>query len=70
MEKEENFLQELLEMEDLAGKKAKIYSRLLMDADKAQKMEALSLRHESRREKIEALLYGKALSAKKKKGGE
>ena len=68
-EKEKKSLQELLLLEDLAEKKAKIYSRLLMDTDKAKKMEALSLRHEKRKKEIEKLLFGKDEKSKKDGAG-
>ena len=68
MEKaEERILQELCNMEDLAEKKTKIYSRLLTDVKKAQDMEALSAIHQKAREDMEKLLYGEPL--KKKKDG-
>ncbi len=58
--KEENeYLKGLIELEDLAEKKTKIYSRLLIDAALAGKMEEISLRHKQRRESLEKLLYGK-----------
>ena len=57
-------LQELLILEDLAEKKAKIYSRLLMDVDKAQEMEGLSARHAARKAQIEKILFGEAKNAK------
>ena len=63
-EKEKNRLQELLTLEDLAEKKAKIYSRLLMDVAKAQDMEALSARHAERKAEIEKLLFGNEKKAK------
>ena len=65
MEKEEKYLKELMELEDLAEKKAKIYSRLLVEPSLAKEMESLSTRHKERKERIELLLYGK----NKKKGG-
>lgn len=65
MEKEEKYLKELMELEDLAEKKARIYSRLLVEPALAKEMESLSVRHEKRKETIERLLYGK----NKKKGG-
>lgn len=65
MEKEEKYLKELMELEDLAEKKAKIYSRLLVEPTLAKEMENLSALHKERRGKIEELLYGKS----KKKGG-
>ena len=57
-------LQELLILEDLAEKKAKIYSRLLMDVDKAQEMEGLSARHAARKSQIEKILFGEAKNTK------
>ena len=60
-------MQELLTIEDLAEKKAKIYSRLLMDATLAKDMEELSLRHEKRKEALMLLLGEKP---KKKKNGQ
>ena len=63
-EKEKKRLQELLTLEDLAEKKAKIYSRLLMDVAKAQDMEALSARHAERKAEIEKLLFGTEKKAK------
>lgn len=65
MEKEEKYLKELMDLEDLAEKKARIYSRLLTEPSLAKEMENLSKRHEERKERIELLLYGK----NKKKGG-
>ncbi len=66
--KEREYLQGLIELEDLAEKKTKIYSRLLIDARLAGKMEELSFSHAKRRERLEKLLYGEPLS-KAKKGG-
>ena len=60
------FLYELISLEDLAEKKTKIYSRLLTDVTLAKEMEALSLRHEKRKEKMVQLLCG--TNAKKKNG--
>ena len=65
MEKEEKYLKELMELEDLAEKKTKIYSRLLVEPFLAKEMENMSKRHEERKERIQLLLYGKS----KKKGG-
>ena len=65
MEKEEKYLKELMDLEDLAEKKARIYSRLLTEPSLTKEMESLSKRHEERKERIELLLYGK----NKKKGG-
>ena len=65
MEEEEKYLKELIALEDLAEKKARIYARLLVEPPLAKAMEELALRHEERKERIELLLYGKS----KKKGG-
>ena len=65
MDKENEYLNELMEMEDLAEKKTKIYSRLLIEPALAAEMGKLSLRHQKRKESIERLLYGK----NKKDGG-
>ena len=72
MERENEYLKNLMELEDLAEKKTKIYSRLLIEPALASAMEELSLRHEKRKETIERLLYGKSekdggMSAMKKK---
>ncbi len=55
---EREFLKTMIEMEDLAEKKAKIYSRLLTEPCFAKEMEELSLRHEKRKEKLVAILKG------------
>ena len=44
------FLQRLSQLEDLAEKKLKIYSRLLTDTALAKDMETLSARHKKRKE--------------------
>lgn len=56
---EKEYLEKLIELEDLAEKKTKIYSRLLTEPYLAKEMEKLALRHEKRREQLELLLYGK-----------
>ncbi len=58
-------LQFLWELEDLAEKKANIYGRLLMDSGIAQKMQSLAGRHAKRKERLEILLFGKAKKEKK-----
>ena len=63
---EREFLQRLLDLEDLGSKKMKIYSRLLTDAVLAKEMEARAKRHDERKLAIEKLLYGD--KAKKAKG--
>jgi hypothetical protein len=65
MEQEEKYLKGLMELEDLAEKKTRIYSRLLVEPALAKEMENMSKRHEERKERIQLLLYGKS----KKKGG-
>ena len=65
MEEEEKYLKELMELEALAEKKARIYARLLVEPPLAKKMEELALRHEERKERLRLLLYEKS----KKKGG-
>ena len=60
IEKEKEALKTLMTVEDLVEKKAKIHSRLLMDAALAKDMEELSLRHEKRKETLSALALGKA----------
>ena len=63
---EREFLQRLLDLEDLGAKKTKIYSRLLTDTALAKEMEARAKRHDERKLAIEKLLYGD--KAKKAKG--
>lgn len=65
MDQEEKYLKEVMELEDLAEKKTRIYSRLLVEPALAKEMENISKRHEERKERIQLLLYGKS---KKKVG--
>lgn len=60
MEKEEDCLANLIEIEDLAEKKAKIYSRLLIEPSLAGEMEKIAETHRRRIEVLQRLLYGKA----------
>ena len=60
VEMEKEALKLLMGVEDLAEKKIKIFSRLLMDTSLATDMEKLSVRHENRKEKLEKLIFGKA----------
>ncbi len=72
MEHTENeFLEKLIELEDLAQKKANIYGRLLLDVSLAKEMEGLAARHEDRKARLECLLYGKSKNKKAnaKEGG-
>ena len=68
-DEEKAFLMKLAELEDLAGKKTKIYSRLLTDTALAEEMAALSLRHEERKETLKALITGEK-KTKKANGGK
>ena len=52
---EEDALQKLANIEDLAEKKLKIYSRLLINPALAKEMETLSMQHEKRKEALLAL---------------
>ncbi len=65
---EEEFLNLLLETEDLAEKKAGVYSRLLTEQALAEAMKELSARHAARKERLREILYGK--KGEKRKGGE
>ena len=58
----------LLQMENLAAKKAGVYSRLLIDTRIAKKMEELQARHKERENALKKLLYGKAKN--EKSGGQ
>ncbi len=62
-------LAQLKRLEDLAEKKTKIFSRLLMDAALAQDLESLSLRHEQRKQAI-CLLLGEKSNKAQKEGGQ
>ena len=66
VEEEKGLLIMLSQMEDLAEKKARVYSRLLTEVSLAKTMEELSLRHEKRKEKWVALVTGK--TTKKQNG--
>lgn len=59
MEREKEVLSELIKLEDLAEKKAKIYSRLLTEPSIAQDMESLAKRHAERKARLTTLLTGK-----------
>ena len=65
-EEEKRALESLLVLEDLAEKKIKIFSRLLMDTALAKQMEELSLKHERGKEELAVFLGRKP----KKKAGE
>lgn len=57
---EKEFLLALAQVEDLAEKKSKIYSRLLTDAALAEDMEQLAARHAERKKTLESLAFGSA----------
>ena len=68
LNREKVTLKKLLKLEDLAEKKSKIYARLLTDMGLAEEMDALSLRHEKRKETLTELAFGK-MKKKKNEGG-
>lgn len=57
-DKECETLFKLAQAEELAAKKAGIYSRLLTDTALSEDMEALALRHEQRKEMLENFREG------------
>ncbi|MBO5027074.1 MAG: hypothetical protein IJY63_05930 [Clostridia bacterium] len=65
--RETELIATLAEIEDLAEKKTRIYSRLLTEQALAKEMEELSARHTVRRERLEKLAFGKV---KKEKMGQ
>ena len=65
MPRETQMLSTLAEIEDLAEKKTKIYSRLLTEQLLAKKMEELSSRHTMRKEQLEKLALGSAKKEEK-----
>lgn len=67
--RETELIRTLAEVEDLAEKKAKIYSRLLTEQTLAEEMKKLSARHAERRARLEALAFGKAKKADKGQDG-
>lgn len=70
VEKERNFLTQLKTLEDLADKKIRIFSRLLMDAELAKQLETLSFRHEKRKLSISVLLGEKVQKIDTQESGE
>ena len=67
LQREHAALKTLVGVEDLAEKKTRIFSRLLMNAALAQDMEKLAKRHEERKQTLLCLLGEKP---KKKKDEE
>ena len=66
MERENEYLKELMELEDLAEKKTRIYARLFVEPALAKEMELLSAEHEKHKTKIEQLFYGESRKKGKK----
>ncbi len=69
MRQEHERLLRLKSLEDLAEKKLKIYSRVLMDANIAGDMERLAHRVAQRKLALESLVYGEPLKGQKNKNG-
>ena len=63
---EKELLTALCQAEDLAEKKARIYSRLLTEVSLAQEMEELANRHADRKQILQSLITGENLQ---KEGG-
>ena len=63
--RETQLLTTLAEIEDLAEKKTKIYSRLLTEQVLAKEMEELSARHTLRKQQLERLAFGRAKKQEK-----
>ncbi len=57
-ERENALLLRLMDMEDLAEKKASIYARLLLEPTLSKAMEEISVAHKERREGLERLYFG------------
>lgn len=72
--KEKELLSALLQAEDLAEKKTRVYSRLLTEISLAKKMEELANRHAERKQSLQALISGEKPNedtmAKTNSGGE
>ena len=67
--REKDVLEKLKRLEDLAEKKTRIFSRLLMDAALAQDMEKLALSHEERKQAV-CLLLGEKSNKAQKEGAQ
>ena len=71
--RENETLERLLKLEDLASKKAGVYSHLLTEQTLAEDMAELSKRHTDRKALLGKLLYGKSDCSKSggsENGGE
>ena len=66
-ERENETLERLWKLEDLAAKKAGIYSKLLTEQSLAENMKEISARHSERMAALETLLFGESRKAKKEK---
>ena len=69
LEREKDVLEKLKRLEDLAEKKTRIFSRLLMDAALAQDMEKLALCHQERKQAV-CLLLGEKSNKAQKEGAQ
>lgn len=58
---EKDLLAVLCKLEDLAEKKARIYSRLLTETSLAQEMEELANRHANRKRVLQSLITGESM---------
>lgn len=67
--REAEALKRIYKAEDIAEKKMRIYSRLLMDATLAKDMESLAEKSEERKKSLKSLL-GKKPDEKKSETGE
>ena len=56
LDKDNEIFCNLAELEDLAEKKAKIYSRLLTEVNLAQEMETLAVRHANKKASLLAFV--------------
>jgi hypothetical protein len=56
---EQEIVKKIIALEDLAEKKCKIYSRLLIEVSLAKEMETLATRHEERKKAIEKTVFKK-----------
>ena len=59
---------DLVDFEDIMGKKAMVYSRLLTDPALAKSMQQCAARHEKRKEGLLSLALGKSPKKKNEQG--
>ncbi|MBQ7879924.1 MAG: hypothetical protein IJ317_04680 [Clostridia bacterium] len=70
LDRENETLERLWKLEDLAAKKAGIYSKLLTEQSLAENMQEISARHTARNGALERLLFGEKSKETSKNGGE